>query len=249
VAGLSAVVLTMAFRRWRHLLVFLCNLFFLELAMLLVNDGVRRPRPYGVPIIGSWSGYSAPALSAGILTFFLMGIVYCLVMPGRPRSYAKAATAVIVTLFCLACLYLAVNHVDDLLLGVVLGVAIPVTAFRFFTPNEAFPVAYRRGNTAHVDVTGRCGEAIRHGIRDQLGLSVTEIMPVGLESSAGSTPRGCASKAARRSTCSASSTPRDTSAPTAGTSSGAPSSTAPWRTSTPSRPCAAWSSRRTTPCS
>ena len=188
VAGLSAVVLTMAFRRWRHLLVFLCNLFFLELAMLLVNDGVRRPRPYGVPIIGSWSGYSAPALSAGILTFFLMGIVYCLVMPGRPRSYAKAATAVIVTLFCLACLYLAVNHVDDLLLGVVLGVAIPVTAFRFFTPNEAFPVAYRRGNTAHVDVTGRRGEAIRHGIRDQLGLSVTEIMPVGLESSAGSTP-------------------------------------------------------------
>jgi tRNA A-37 threonylcarbamoyl transferase component Bud32 len=67
-------------------------------------------------------------------------------------------------------------------------VAIAVTAFRFFTPNEVFPVAYRRGRTAHVDVTGRRGEAIRQAVRDQLGLTVTEIKPVGLESSAGSTP-------------------------------------------------------------
>ena len=77
---------------------------------------------------------------------------------------------------------------DDLLLGVALAVAIPVSAFRFFTPNEVFPVAYRRGNTAHVDVTGRRGEAIRQGVRDQLGFTVTGITPVGLESSAGSTP-------------------------------------------------------------
>ena len=67
-------------------------------------------------------------------------------------------------------------------------VAIAVTAFRYFTPNEVFPVAYRRGRTAHVDVTGRRGEAIRQAVRDQLGLTVTEIKPVGLESSAGSTP-------------------------------------------------------------
>ena len=75
-----------------------------------------------------------------------------------------------------------------MLLGVAFAVAIAVTAFRFFTPNEVFPVAYRRGRTAHVDVTGRRGEAIRQAVRDQLGLTVTEIKPVGLESSAGSTP-------------------------------------------------------------
>ena len=78
-------------------------------------------------------------MSAGILTFLMMGIAYCLVVPGRPRSYAKAAIAVIVIMFCLARLYLAVDHVDDLLLGVALGVAIPVSAFRFFTPNEVVP--------------------------------------------------------------------------------------------------------------
>ena len=76
VIGLSAVAATMAFRRCRHLLVFLCSLFFLEIAMLLVNNGVQRPRPYGVPIIAGWVGYSAPALSAAILTFFLPGIAY-----------------------------------------------------------------------------------------------------------------------------------------------------------------------------
>src|SRR5271166_4350982 len=188
VVGLSAVVLTIAFRRWRHLLVFLCSLFLLEIAIELITEGMTRPRPYGVPAIAGWTGYSAPALSVAILTFLLMSIAYCLIVPGRPRSYAKAAIAVIVVVFCLACLYLAVDHVDDLLLGVALAVAIPVSAFRFFTPNEVFPVAYRRGNTAHVDVTGARGEAIRQGTRDQLGLTVTGITPVGLASSAGSTP-------------------------------------------------------------
>ncbi len=188
VAGLSAVVLTMVFRRWRHLLVFLCSLGFVKLAGFFINRLLERPRPYGVPITGGWAGYSAPALQVAILTTLLMGIAYCLVVPGRPRSYVKATIAVIVAVYCLACLYLAVDHVDDVLLGVALGVAIPVTAFRFFTPNEVFPVAYRRGNTAHVDVTGARGEAIRQGVRDQLGLTVTGITPVGLESSAGSTP-------------------------------------------------------------
>ena len=188
VIGLSAVVLTMVFRRWRHLLVFLCSLYLFELAIEFITEGTTRPRPYGVPVIGRWTGYSAPALSVAILTFLLISIAYCLVVPGRPRFYAKAATAVIVTMFCLARLYLAVDHLDDLLLGVALAVAIPVSAFRFFTPNEVFPVAYRRGNTAHVDVTGARGEAIRQGVRDQLGFTVTGITPVGLESSAGSTP-------------------------------------------------------------
>jgi tRNA A-37 threonylcarbamoyl transferase component Bud32 len=188
VIGLSAVALTMAFRRWRHLLVFLCSLFLLEIAIQVIDSGLTRPRPYGVRAIAGWAGFSAPAISVTILTLLLMGIAYCLIVPGRSRAYAKAAIAVIVTIFCLACLYLAVDHVDDLLLGVALGIAIPVSAFRFFTPNEVFPVAYRRGNTAHVDVTGRRGEAIRQSVRDQLGLTVTEITPVGLESSAGSTP-------------------------------------------------------------
>ena len=188
-AGLSVVVLAMVFRRWRHLLVFLGSLFFLEIvAGNLIYYNLSRPRPYGVLIIGTWGGYSAPSIPVAALTIFLMGAVYCLVVPGRPRAWAKAAVAVVIAVFCLARLYLAVDHPDDVLFGVALGVAAPVAAFRYFTPNEIFPVVYRRGRTAHVDVGGRRGDAIRLAVHDQLGLTVLEIKPVGLESSAGSTP-------------------------------------------------------------
>jgi hypothetical protein len=186
--GLSLVILTIAFRRWRHLLVFLGSLLFLELFGKSLYFGLSRPRPYGVPIIGSWAGYSGVAPPVAIVTIFLMGAVYCLAVPGRPRTWTKAAVAAVVAVFALARLYLGLDHPGDVLLGVAFAVAIAVTAFRFFTPNEVFPVTYRRGRTAHVDVTGRRGEAIRQATRDQLGFTVTEIKPVGLESSAGSTP-------------------------------------------------------------
>jgi membrane-associated phospholipid phosphatase len=188
VIGVVVVLLLMVFRRWRHLLVLLFCLFFLEIVVSWIYNGLTRPRPFGVPVIGRWDGYSAPSAPVAALTFFLMGAVYCLAVPGRPRSYAKAGAAAVVALFCLARLYLAVDHPDDVVFGVALGVAVPLAAFRFFTPNEVFPVVYRRGRTAHVDVTGRRGAAIRQAVRDQLGLTVLEITPVGLESSAGSTP-------------------------------------------------------------
>ena len=186
--GLSVVALTMLFRRWRHLLVFLGGLFFLEIVGQWIYFGLSRPRPYGITIISGWGGYSAPSPPVMVLTVFLMGAVYCLVVPGRPRAWAKTVVVAVVVLFGLARLYLAVDHPDDVLFAVALGVAIPVTAFRWFTPNEVFPVVYRRGRTAHVDVGGRRGDAIRLAVRDQLGLTVLEVKPVGLESSAGSTP-------------------------------------------------------------
>jgi tRNA A-37 threonylcarbamoyl transferase component Bud32/membrane-associated phospholipid phosphatase len=188
VLGLSVVVLTMIFRRWRHLLVFLGGLFFIVIVGQWIYFGLSRPRPYGITIISNWGGYSAPSPPVVVLTVFLMGAVYCLVVPGRPRRYAKIAVAVLVAVFGLARVYLAVDHPDDVLFAIALGVAIPVTAFRYFTPNEIFPVVYRRGRAAHVDVSGRRGDAIRLAVQDQLGLTVLEVKPVGLESSAGSTP-------------------------------------------------------------
>ena len=49
-------------------------------------------------------------------------------------------------------------------------------------------MSYRRGKAAHLDIGGRRGEAIVSAIRDQLGLSVLDVKPVGLEASGGSTP-------------------------------------------------------------
>ena len=60
--------------------------------------------------------------------------------------------------------------------------------FRTGAPESVFPITYRSGNTAHLDVTGARGEAIRRALRRQLGLDISDIQPVGLEGSAGSTP-------------------------------------------------------------
>jgi membrane-associated phospholipid phosphatase len=186
--AVAVVLLIIVFRRWRHLLVFAACLVVLEIAVGLIYDALSRPRPYGVPVIGRWDGYSAPSPTVVAVTFLLTGAVFCLAVPGRLRAWVTAGAVVALAAFCLSRLYLAVDHPDDVLLGLVLGAAIPVTAFRFFTPDQLFPVVYRRGRTAHVDVTGRRGAAIRQAVRDQLGLTVLDVTPVGLASSAGSTP-------------------------------------------------------------
>ena len=49
----------------------------------------------------------------------------------------------------------ATYHPFDIVVGVTLTVALLLNAFRFFTPNEVFPVTYRQGKTAHLDVGGR----------------------------------------------------------------------------------------------
>jgi serine/threonine protein kinase len=188
VVAAAVVLLVVAFRRWRHLAVLTVCVFVLEFAVGAIYDTLSRPEPYGVRVIGQWDGYSAPSRIVVLLAFFLAGAAYCLAVPGRPRAWTAAAGAAVLAVFGLARLYLAVDHPDDVLFGVALGVAIPVAAFRFFAPDDVFGISYRRGRTAHVPVTGGRGAAIRQGVRDQLGLDVLDIKPVGLASSAGSTP-------------------------------------------------------------
>jgi tRNA A-37 threonylcarbamoyl transferase component Bud32 len=85
-------------------------------------------------------------------------------------------------------MYLAVDAPTGPIGGLVLGIGIPVIAFRVLTPNSVFPVNYRRGRAAHLDIGGRRGQAIGTGVHDQLGLTVLEAKPIGLEGSGGSTP-------------------------------------------------------------
>jgi tRNA A-37 threonylcarbamoyl transferase component Bud32/membrane-associated phospholipid phosphatase len=186
--GITNVVLLMVFRRWRHLLVYLGALAVLTVVGLILLGVAPRPRPYGVTIVASWGGFSTLSPPVAAMTATMIGIAYTIAVPGSIRRFAKLSTVALVSLLGLARLYLGVDHPTDVMLGVALAVAIPVTMFRTFTPNEIFPVVYRGGNRAHLDVGGRRGEAICRAVHDQLGLDVLEIKPVGLEGSAGSTP-------------------------------------------------------------
>jgi hypothetical protein len=99
-----------------------------------------------------------PSVPFLALALTMYGIAYSLIPDGRPRTTAK---------------WIA---------GVVLA------AFAFARP-AIFPVAWGGpGNRAHMELSGPRGQAIRSALRDQLGLSVTEIKPVGLAASGGSSP-------------------------------------------------------------
>ncbi len=187
-AGLALLVAMIVFRRWRHLFTFLASVILLEIVGLLLIDAYRRPRPYDVTIVGRWTGFSLPSATIAVVSFTVVGVIYALVVPGRPRTIAKGVGAVVIGLAVFARLYLGVDHPFDVLTGLAIGVAIPLLAFRFFTPNELFPVTYRRGKTAHLDVSGPRAEAIRRAVGDQLGVTVVDMKPVGLAGSGGSTP-------------------------------------------------------------
>jgi tRNA A-37 threonylcarbamoyl transferase component Bud32 len=184
----ATILALVAFRRWRHLFVFLGSLFVAEWIGYQLSVGLQRPRPFGVTVIGPWTGYSVPSLPVLGLSATLVGILYTLVMPGRGRSIGKWIVGALIVSLVVARLYLAVDHLTDIVFGIIFGIAIPLVAFRWFTPNEVFPVSYRRAKAAHLDVGGRRGEAIVAAIHDQLGLEVLELKPVGLEGSGGSTP-------------------------------------------------------------
>jgi len=107
---------------------------------------------------------------------------------GRWRNRAKWAAAAILAIVCLARLYLAVDHPSDQVTALILGWPLAVVMFWLAVPNDAFPVTYRGGRKAHLDVGGRRGAAIVSALDHQLGLTVTGVQPFGLEASAGSTP-------------------------------------------------------------
>jgi tRNA A-37 threonylcarbamoyl transferase component Bud32/membrane-associated phospholipid phosphatase len=185
---LGTMAALVGLRRWRHLVIFLSCVVVVELAAYQLTLLIARPRPHGVRIIGRWEGLSFPSAPVAALAVTLVGMIYTLLPPGRPRSQGKWAVGIVLSALGLARMYLAVDHPSDVVAAVILGVAVPVVAFRFFVPNEVFPVTYRRAKAAHLDVGGRRGQAIRIAVQEQLGMTVLDVKPVGLEGSAGSTP-------------------------------------------------------------
>ncbi|MFI5392914.1 MAG: phosphatase PAP2 family protein [Myxococcota bacterium] len=184
----GTIIALIATRRWRHLFVFLGALITEEAVAYLLTLVIHRPRPLGVEILAPWQGFSMPSRPMASLAVTLVGMAYSLIPHGRYRDAAKWAIAGILVGVGIARLYLGVEAASACIFGGVLGVAIGLTAFRWFTPNDVFPVTYKKGKAAHLDVGGMRGEAIVTAVRDQLGYRVLDIQPVGLAGSGGSTP-------------------------------------------------------------
>jgi tRNA A-37 threonylcarbamoyl transferase component Bud32/membrane-associated phospholipid phosphatase len=179
----------LALRRLRHLIIWVivANLVAL-VAASMVGPFLQRPRPFGVVIKAGWGGWALPSPQVTFFAAGLVTILYSLVPEGRWRNLGKWLAAGLVALTALGRMALGADAPTDVLVGAAIGVVIPLLAFRRFAPNEAFPISYRQGRAAHLDVGGPRGEAIRHALRDQLGVEVLAVEPFGQQFSASSTP-------------------------------------------------------------
>ena len=183
----ATILVLIYFKRWRHLFGLLGALFIVMLVVNGLELSVARPRPL-VDIIGPWTGYSHPsAPAAGLaVTFGVMGM--SLFPKGKARNRFMTAAEIVVGLLIVARLYLGVDHPSDAVFAALLGFAVAVLVFKLFVPESVFPVVNKRGVTAHLDVGGARGAAIRQAVQDQLGIEVLALEPFGLEGSGGSTP-------------------------------------------------------------
>jgi len=175
------------FKRFRALFGVLGSIILVGLITESLSLAVGRVRPL-VDIIGDWSGYAHPSRPVAALAVTLAIIGLALIPHGRWRRPWFLAAGVVVVTLGLARMYLGVDHPSDVWTSAMLGPAVPFLVFRLFVPESVFPVTYKRGVSAHLDVTGPRGAAIRTAVEEQLGLEVLSIEPFGLEGSGGSTP-------------------------------------------------------------
>jgi tRNA A-37 threonylcarbamoyl transferase component Bud32 len=184
----ASLIVMLAWRRWRHLFVWIGAMLLVTTICSGVAQVAQRPRPLNVEILGHWEGFAMPSRPVAVLAATLVNVLYAIVPAGRLRQTGKLVAAAVLAVVCFGRLYLGVDHPTDLAVAVVVGVGFPLALWRLLVPNELFPVSYRRGRAAHLDVGGRRGEAIVAALHDQLGLVATEVTPFGLAGSGGSTP-------------------------------------------------------------
>jgi tRNA A-37 threonylcarbamoyl transferase component Bud32 len=184
---LVAIAALVLLRRWRHLLVGLLALFLTETVVALAAQAIARPRPL-VPLLAGWQGYAHPSAPVASLAATLTIVGFVLVPVGRRRTAWFVLSAVPTAGLVFARAHLGVDHPTDGIAAALLGTSIPVVTFRLLASELVFPVTYRRGRGAHLEIDERRAEAIRKAMRDQLGVEVHTIEPFGWSSSGGSTP-------------------------------------------------------------
>jgi len=187
--GWPAMITMAVYKRWRHFVLFSISLLVVVIVGGVAEELIHRARPFGVTILGQWNGWAQPSKPVMMGTAVLVG-AYCSIVPtGRWRRIAAAVGLGIVLFYAAMEIYLGVSHPTDEIVAMLLGGAIPLLIFRWFAPETIFPISYKRGgNSAHLDVGGERGAAIRSAVEEQLGMTVLEVKPLGAPGSAGSTP-------------------------------------------------------------
>jgi hypothetical protein len=162
-------------RRFRHLLVVLLAWIVQgRMIQILLAPMLRRPRPFRVEFRTDWTAWALPSEQMAALVVgpgrdpVQPGAGGPLApdrqvggnRPGRPRPPVPGGRG---------------THRHPGGRGDRGGD--PAAWVPLARPSQVFPVSYRRGRTAHLDVSGARGLAIRQALHDQLGLVVDDVQP------------------------------------------------------------------------
>ena len=188
IVGWSTIVGGILTKRIRHVLLFIGSMTTTAVVVTTVANQIRRPRPLGMEILGDWEGFAQPSRPIAFLVAALVGFGLTLVPRGKARRGWFGSGTLVVFVAWFAQVYVGVDHPTDIFAATTVGVSTVTVAFLVLAPEQVFPIAYGTGKTAHLDITGSRGEAIRLALLHQLGMEVTDVRPVGLAGSAGSTP-------------------------------------------------------------
>jgi tRNA A-37 threonylcarbamoyl transferase component Bud32 len=185
---LGTVLVLAVTQRLRHLVAFLASALSVRLIALFAADAIGRPRPLGLAYAYGWEGYSHPSRSIAALAVATVAASFALAPAGAWRRAAFGVSGVGLGLASIARVYLGVDHPTDALFAAILGVAVPVVAFRVLCPDPIFPVQYRRGRAAHLEVDGQREQRLRHALDEQMRLELISVEPFGEAGSGASTP-------------------------------------------------------------
>lgn len=158
-------------RRVRHLLVFV-------VLLLAVTAATTASAASSVPY---------PSAPVAMLGVSLIGAMYTLLPRGRARNRAKLGALALMGGHGLARLVLALDRPSSVGLGLLVGVAVPVVVFRWLTPNDTFPITYRRDRRPR-SLDPALMEALRSAMLADHGCEVLAARLLRPPGSSGSTP-------------------------------------------------------------
>jgi membrane-associated phospholipid phosphatase/tRNA A-37 threonylcarbamoyl transferase component Bud32 len=186
-AVLLVLVALLCLRQVRRAVVFAVAFLGTEVVVAAVSTGMQRPRPYDVEIIGSWAGYASPSAPVAALASLLLGVCFVFVPPAIARLRAMGAAVAVVAAVAAARVVLSVDYVSDMVAGAAIAAVVVIGCFLWLAPDSSFPIRYG-GQRAHLELDGGRTAAIKLAMRQQLGVEITTIRPIGGAGSAGSTP-------------------------------------------------------------
>jgi membrane-associated phospholipid phosphatase len=233
-AVLLVVVALLCVRQVRRAVVFGAAFLGTEVVVAAVSNGMRRPRPYNVDIVGSWAGYASPSAPVAALTSLLLAVGFAFVPAGVARRWARWSRW-----------WRSSRQRVSCSLSTTCPTSSPAppsppwsssAASCGWCPMHRSPSATAAsGPTSSSTTPGR-----QRSSRPCANNSVCRSSRSNRSARPGRRARPLCCCARRARCCSPSCSPNVTSAPTASTSSSAPCCTDGWRTSVRSPRCADW---------